>query len=456
MPDPGWLRALSHRLETRKREDLARSLRTPNPNLIDLGTNDYLGLRTHPHLVEAVQQAAAQWGVGAGASRLIGGTTEQQRRVEARLASFKSAEAALILPTGYMANLALLSALPQPGDLFLMDRLNHASLIDAGTGGVGGMGISPVQTATPRTSFRRYAHRDFHHARVLAERHLGRNPNSTIWLVSDSVFSMDGNLAPIAALAALRNELCPKVSSQLPLPPGEGRGEGTQIKPRASAPSSSQLPLPTGEGRGEGSESNPRASESLPSSSSSSACLILDEAHATGLLGGTGSGADESANHAADICVSTASKALGSLGGVITGPQLVIDAVTNFARQFIFTTAVPPTQVAAIDAALDVIRDEPHRRKRVAELAQRLRAALIEKNWPRETLGDDPIPIIPLVVGEPHEALQLAQRLESATFYAPAIRPPSVPQGTSRVRISLHADLTDAQLARLIDAIPVQ
>jgi 8-amino-7-oxononanoate synthase len=128
--------------------------------------------------------------------------------------------------------------------------------------------------------------------------------------------------------------------------------------------------------------------------------------------------------------------------------------VVNFARPFIFTTAVPPTQLAAIDAALDVIQDEPERRERVRALAQRFRAALVDKGWPAESLGDDPTPIIPLIVGEADAAVALSHQLEAAGFYAPAIRPPSVPKGTSRVRVSVHANLTDEQLDQLIKAIP--
>lgn len=382
-----WLRALHNRLDDRSRAGLARTVQPRDSALIDLGTNDYLGLSSHPRVIEAVAKAARTFGVGSGASRLVGGTTELHHRVESRFAAFKGAERALILPTGYMANLALLGSLPSPDDLVLLDRLNHASLLDAAAHG---------SDLVSRIKFRRYAHRDVAHARVLANRHLGRHPGATVWIVTDSVFSMDGNIAPIAELSALRDEL----------------------------------------------------------NDGGSACLILDEAHATGLLGESGAGANEAAGHIADICVSTASKALGSLGGVITGPAAAIDAIVNFARPFIFTTAVPPTQLAAIDAALDVIQDEPKRRKHVRTHAQRFRASLIDKGWPADTLGDDPTPIIPLIVGEPSAAVELSRHLETEGFYAPAIRPPSVPKGTSRVRVSVHARLSDEQLERLIEAIP--
>ena len=383
----GWLRSIQDRLDQQRNGRLHRTLRTPDPRLVDLASNDYLALRQHPHLLDAVQRAEQY--SGAGASRLVTGTSDFHLRVESRFAQFKGAESALILPTGYQTNLSAITALPAPGALLLMDRLNHASLFDAGL----------LAAAGPaRATLRRYRHCDVDHARTLARKHLDRHPGAPVWIITDSVFSMDGDLAPIAQLAALRDEL----SSLTP----------------------------------------------------AGAVLFLDEAHATGVLGHTGAGADELFGHLADLCVSTASKALGSLGGVITGPRLAIDAIVNFARPFIYTTAAAPAQVAAIDAALDLIRDEPERRDRLGALACRLRAALIEKDWPAQTLGHDPIPIAPLVVASAAAALALSAALEKSGFHAPAIRPPSVPAGACRVRLSLHTDLTDDQLDRLIDAIP--
>lgn len=381
-----WRDALFARLESARRGHVHRALRTPSAELVDLAGNDFLALRRHPRLIAAVESAAREFGVGSGASRLVSGTSELHSRIERRFAAFKGAEAALILPTGYMANLALLPSLAAPGDLLLMDRLNHASLFDAAL--LAARGAGGVQ-------LRRYRHRDVNHARDLALRHLARRPDCVVWLVSDSVFSMDGDCAPIVELAELRDEL------------------------------------------------------------TSARCgLILDEAHATGVMGRTGAGADEVAGRRADICVSTASKALGSIGGIITGPRLVMDAVINFSRPFIFTTAVPPTQLASIDAALDVVHEEPHRRERVHQLAGSLRCALIEKGWPRDRLGENPTSIIPLIVGTPECAMALSAELEGAGFFAPAIRPPSVPAGTCRIRLALNSAITDAQLEALIGVIP--
>lgn len=389
IPDAAWVQRLRERLDSQREQGLFRSLPSPDAGLVDLGSNDYLGLRRDPRLAEAVAEAARSQGVGAGASRILTTDTGPHARLERRFAGFKHAESAILLPTGYAANLAAVSTLPSPGDLILLDRLNHASLLDA---------AMLANARQPGVMFRRYQHRDADHARSVADRHIARSPGSTVWIVTDSVFSMDGDIAPITELARLR--------------------------------------------------------DSVNAVGDAACALILDEAHATGVLGATGAGADELFGCVADITISTASKALGSLGGFIAGPRAAIETIINFARAFIYTTAPPPTQAAAIDAALDVIDAEPQRRDRLHDLARSLRAALVSKGWPAETLGDNPTPIIPLIVGDPAEALQLSQHLADAGFRAPAIRPPSVPAGASRVRISLTAEINDDDLARLIEAIP--
>jgi len=154
--------------------------------------------------------------------------------------------------------------------------------------------------------------------------------------------------------------------------------------------------------------------------------------------------------HAADVAVSTASKALGSLGGIITGPAGVCAAIENFARPFIYTTAVPPAQCAAIVKALDVIGREPERRERLVAISRRVREGLRERGWDAAPFDTDPTPIVPLVVGESERAVELAERLREAGFDAPAIRPPTVAPGTARVRLSLHAGLTDGEVAGLL------
>ncbi len=374
--DP-WLAELSDDLHHRRGDDLLRSLtevdtlgrtiRIDNRELINLAGNDYLALARHPHLIDAVTRAAHDHGVGAGASRLITGTTPLHAKVEQRFAAFKHAQAAIICPTGYMANLAAVTALARPGDCICTDKLNHASLIDA----------ARASGATVRV----YPHKQHDKlARLLARHHDA--PRRLI--VTDSVFSMDGDCADLSLLCDLADE--------------------------------------------------------------HDAVLIVDEAHGTGVLGATGAGLCEQQGvvDRVDVVISTASKALGGLGGIVTAKQIVIDTLINHARSLIYTTAAPPTQVAAIGAALDIIRDEPQRRVRLQAMVAKVGHELgIEATTP----------IIPIVVGEPAAAIDLSQRLRDAGFHAPAIRPPTVAPGSSRVRITLRCDLEDADIDRLINVL---
>ena len=378
----------------RGRDGLRRSLRdvTPQgrfarladgPPLLNLAGNDYLALCDHPALIDAAVAATQSGGTGAGASRLVCGTTPEHSRCERRFAGFKHAESALLFPTGYAANLGLLGALARPGDLVVQDRLNHASLIDA----------AAASGATVRT----VAHGPRGHAkaaRLLADHH-AEHPAARRLVVADAVFSMDGDTADPAALLALCEQ--------------------------------------------------------------HDAWLILDEAHATGVLGPTGAGLAEAAGvHAHPrllATVSTGSKALGGLGGVVCGPQVVIDTLVNHARSLIYTTAPPPAQAAGLTAALGLVAAEPQRRERLRDLSLALRAALADRGWPGVAADQHVTPIVALRVGTADAALTLAQRLESAGVLAVAIRPPTVPPGTARVRLSLRCDLTDDDLSRVVDAI---
>lgn len=350
--------------------------------LLNLAGNDYLALSQHPKLIDAAVEATRRYGVGAGASRLVTGTHPLHVEVEERFAAFKHAEAALLLPTGYSANLAVLTTLSGPGDLVVMDKLVHASLIDA----------ARASGAEVRT----YPHLQLDRAEQLLNKHAsGRR-----LLVTDSVFSMDGDCADLPALCDLADRC--------------------------------------------------------------GAVLVVDEAHGTGVFGGDGSGLAAAQGVAervytcgvGGVVVSTASKALGSLGGLITASRPVIDLIINKARPFIYSTAVPPAQAAAIGAAIDVVRDEPQRRERLHDLSMRLRQALASNGWPIES---QPIatPIVPLVVGSEEAALAMTRRLNDHGIHAPAIRPPTVAPGSSRVRLSLRADLSDDDLDQLIDAVGV-
>jgi 8-amino-7-oxononanoate synthase len=390
------LEALEAKARRRSLTAVARSDRlidVAGQTLLNLAGNDYLALSQHAHLKQATRQAIDQDGVGAGASRLITGTLERHAALERRFARFKHAEAALFLPTGYMANLAAITALAGPGDLICLDKLNHASLIDA----------ARLSGAMVRT----YPH--CHHeklARLLerfanddaaagaGEQDEGRLPRA--FIVTDSVFSMDGDVADLPALCDLAERY--------------------------------------------------------------DAGLIVDEAHATGVLGASGAGLGEQqgVSDRVDVTVSTASKGLGGLGGIVTGPQVIVDTVINHARSAIYTTAAPPAQAAAIDAALDVIEREPERRARLTALADRLHGALADMGLSSVQAGAEAAthtPIVPIVVGEAQRALDLAAHLRARGILAAPIRYPTVPPGGERVRLSLRADLTDADVDQVCEAL---
>ncbi len=379
-----WRDQLAKQLQQRQHDGLLRSLRDVDRpgrvvrrdgrDLINFASNDYLALAGCERLAAAVAESAQRFGVGSGASALIAGHAAPHAELEARFAKFKHAAAALLCPTGYTANLAAVTALVRPGDLVLMDKLNHASLIDA----------ARLSGATVRV----FPHLGYAKLQRLLE--AATAPRKLI--VTDAVFSMDGDCADLPALCELRDR--------------------------------------------------------------SGAMLLVDEAHATGVLGATGAGLAEHqavAGHV-DVTVSTASKALGSLGGLITAEQLVIDTIVNHARAYIYTTAAPPTQCAAIGAALDVVRDEPQRRARLAELAQHLRAELIAAGW-QVPLANAPTPIVPVITGDAGRTVHLADRLEQAGLLVAAVRPPTVAANASRLRLSLRSDHTDADLTRLLDAL---
>jgi len=348
--------------------------------LLNLASNDYLGLSQHPKLIQAAVEATQRYGVGSGASRLVSGTQPLHDEVEQRFAAFKHAEAALLLPTGYTANLAVLTTLAGPDDLIVMDKLVHASLIDA----------ARASEATVRT----YPH--LHLDR--AEQRLTKHTAGRRFLVTDSVFSMDGDCANLPAMCDLADR--------------------TQ------------------------------------------AALIVDEAHGTGVLGDDGSGLASAQGVAqrvytcgtGGVVVSTASKALGSLGGLITADRPIIDLIINRARPFIYSTAVPPAQAAAIGAALDVIRDEPERRQALIERSAYLWQQLNKAGWPMIP-SLLPTPIVPLVVGNEQAALAMQANLIEAGIFAPAIRPPTVASGQCRVRLSLRADFSEVDLNQLLAVI---
>jgi 8-amino-7-oxononanoate synthase len=361
---------LAARLARLEAEGLRRELRDPTG--VDFSSNDYLGLSRHPLLRERLRAALADGPLGAPASRLLH-SLPCHRELEERLAAWKGTEAALLFPSGYQANLAVLTALVAPGDAAASDALNHASLID-------GLRLSGCEKTV-------FPHLDA----AAAEAALARRPRGArAFLVTESLFSMDGDTAPLDRYRSI----------------SERHGAG----------------------------------------------LIIDDAHATGLHGPRGSGLAAASGVAggALAIVSTFGKALGLAGAFVAGPRVVIDYLVNRARPFLFTTAPPPILVAAAGILLDLAQAEPERRERVLGLAARLRAALAARGIgvPR---GEGPI--VPVLLGGNDRALRVAEEVRRQGYDVRAIRPPSVPPGTARLRISVHADHGEGEIDGLAAAV---
>lgn len=337
-------------------------------------SNDYLGLASHPRVIAAAQEAAARYGAGTGASRLISGTGPLHEALEVRLAAFKRAERALLFGSGYQANVGVVSALAGEGDVVFSDALNHASLID-------GCRLSRARVVV-------YPHADAAglEARL---RELAPAPGRRL-IVSESVFSMDGDVAPLADLVALAERY---------------------------------------------------------------GCLLLvDEAHATGVFGPQGRGLVEELGLAGrvHVTVGTLSKALGSYGGFVTGGAPLIDWLVNRARSFIFSTAPPPPSLGAALAALDLVEREPGLRERLWQNVHVAREGLAALGL---TLPATASPIVPLIVGAPETALAGTDALLRRGVFVQAIRPPTVPPGTSRLRLTVSASHAPRHLEQMLAAL---
>ncbi|MBN1441915.1 MAG: 8-amino-7-oxononanoate synthase [Planctomycetes bacterium] len=345
------------------------------PEGTDFSSNDYLGLARDPEFRETILDRVSRGSdLSAPASRLLRGHREEHERLERRLAAFKGAEAALLFPSGYQANIGLLTALAGPRDRVIFDQLCHASIIDA-------LRLSGARK-------RVFPHLD---ARALEEELDRRHDGGHTIVVTESLFSMDGDIAPLDVYADLARH----------------RG----------------------------------------------AALIVDDAHATGVYGEQrGSGLLErlAVEARVDAAVTTFGKALGLSGACATGQRIVIDALIQRARPFIFTTAMPPLLVAAVDAALDLVAERPERRSRVIALADRLRSRL--RDGGLDCLRSEG-PIVPVIAGANERAVQISGALRRRGFDVRAIRPPSVPRGTARLRISVHADHREDEIDALADAI---
>ena len=342
--------------------------------LIDFSSNDYLGLARHPAVAAAMAECAQHSGAGSGASHLVTGHGIEHARLEEELAAFTGRERALLFSTGYMANLAVVSTLAGRGESVLLDRLSHASLID-------GALLSGAR-------FKRYAHADA----AAAESALASNEGAVAVVATDGVFSMDGDIAPLNALA------------------------------RAS-----------------------RAHD---------AWLVVDDAHGLGVLGASGRGAVEYYGldtEAVPVLVGTLGKAFGSFGAFVAGSHDLIEFLMQKARSYIYTTALPQPVAAATRKALEIAQRETWRRERVLALTARFRAGAAHVGV---RLMESPLsPIQPIVIGSPEAALDAQQELLAAGFCVIAIRPPTVPRGSSRLRITFSAAHTEAQVDRLVEAL---
>ena len=374
MPKEHWLKS---ELAQLNQAGLSRSLRSvmtapTGRTLLDgrevilLGSNNYLGLSVHPIVVEAAATAVQKYGTGASASRLMSGNCHLYTELEAKIAEAKGTEAALVFGSGYIANIGTIPVLAGESDLILSDALNHASIIDG----------CRLSQATKQI----YRHCDVEHLESLLAQSMNFRHRL---IVTDGVFSMDGDIAPLPEICGLAERY--------------------------------------------------------------DATVMVDDAHSFGVLGETGGGTIEhfGLENRGVIQMGTLSKAIGGLGGYVAGSTALIDFLINRARGFIFTTGLPPATLAGASAAIDVIRSNPELRQRLFSNVLLLKNSLLERGF---QLLPSQTQILPLILGAADVASRFAEVLLSQGVYAPAIRPPTVPEGTSRLRISVIASHTTEDL----------
>jgi 8-amino-7-oxononanoate synthase len=342
-------------------------------SVLMFSSNNYLGLASHPRIREAAIAAIKDYGLGAGASRLVAGSLEPLRQLETNVARLKSAEAALVFGSGYLANLGVLTALGGPGDIIFSDELNHASLIDG--------------CRLTKAELRIYRHCDIEHLAALLE---DSNSARRRLIVTDSIFSMDGDFAPVREIVKLARRF--------------------------------------------------------------EAAIMLDEAHAVGIIGPNGAGlaAEFGLQTEIDVQMGTLSKALGAYGAYVAGSSVLIEFLINRARSFIYTTGLPPAIAAAANAAIELMQTEPLRIQRLWDNAAHMRRQLEGAGF---NFLRTESPILPLLIGEAEAALAMTRLLLERGVYAIAIRPPTVPAGTARLRLTPIADHTRDDLDEAIAAI---
>jgi 8-amino-7-oxononanoate synthase len=342
---------------------------------VNFASNNYLGLTHHPRVVSAFEAEAKRSGVGSGAAALVTGYREAHASVERAIAVWKGTESAVMLSSGYAANFAAVQTIAavRPGVRFLLDKLVHASLVDA--------------VRASGSEFRVFPHNHLEKlARLLSE----ADANQPQVIVTESIFSMDGDAADLAGLAQLKRE-----------------------------------------------------HEFL---------LLLDEAHGSGVYGPDGAGyaAEVGLQSIVDVSIVTLSKAIGVSGGAVCASRAFCDALVNFGRSYIYSTNVPPAIAAGVEAAIAAMRDEPQRQRRLREISREVRAKLVAMRFDLPT-GDSPI--IPVILGDEAEALAAAERLREAGLLVVAIRPPTVARGSSRLRITLSSEHTPDEIDVLLNAM---
>ena len=361
------------RLRLRQSPHVGGMIQLDGKQYLDFSSNDYLGLSSDSRLVEAVRHAAGQVGWGSGASPLISGFAVLQQRLQQMIASWKKCEAAVLFPTGFATNLGVITALADKSTTIFSDELNHASIID-------GCRLSGANVII-------YRHSDVDH---LSEQLNVYQTSDRKLIVTDSLFSMDGDIAPLEQLVKLKQQ--------------------------------------------------------------HGAMLVVDEAHAAGVFGDRGSGLCEQCGveKFVDVRIGTLSKAIGSIGGFAAASQSVCDWLINRSRSYIFSTAQPEAISAAAIRAIEIILNEPTKREKLLTTAKCFRDKCREIGF---DTGESCSQIVPVMLGESKHALEVSSGLLEQGIFAPAVRPPAVPAGQSRLRITLTALHTDEQLERLVNAL---
>jgi len=348
-------------------------LQVEGKSLVNFCSNDYLGLAGHPDIAAALKSAIDQYGTGSGASHLISGHSTAHQQLEEQLAEFTGRPRALLFSTGYMANMGVINALVGRHDLVLEDQLNHASLLDGGH--------------LSRADYKRYKHNNMQQLDYLLE----QSTASRKLIVTDGVFSMDGDLAPLPEMSALAAQ--------------------------------------------------------------HSGWLMVDDAHGMGVLGATGGGIVEQQGLTVEqvpVLMGTLGKSFGTFGAFIAGSEALIETLIQFARTYIYTTALPPAIACASSASLQIVHREHWRREHLQSLIQRFRAGAEQLGL---QLMDSQTPIQPVLINNDQRVMEINQQLRSKGFMVGAIRPPTVPAGSGRLRITLSANHSNQQIDQLLDAL---